>query len=102
MEFGGNDFNLTEFEKDFFQDETEASEEFINFFDEVIFLIDCSPETFKKDQNEITGIKAALQGYASFLKSKIIASTNDKTALIFYGTVSSLKFLNSRTRQKIL
>lgn len=102
MEFGGfdtQDLNFNDFQQDFFSTEDSTPEDYLSFVDEVIFLIHCDSDSYTRDAKGVSGIQAALQGYSSFLKSKIISSSNDQTALILFNTV--FYFLYRKTQKTL-
>jgi ATP-dependent DNA helicase 2 subunit 1 len=55
--------------------------------DAVVFLVDCHPEMFVKDESKTTKFQYVLKLYADMLKRKIVSeSKNDQFGLVFFST----------------
>ncbi|CAG9331717.1 unnamed protein product [Blepharisma stoltei] len=68
-------------------DEEEAGQrDFTPQKDEVIFLVDCNPTMFAKNQEGQSPFYMVMDAAYSYFKDKILASESDNLALIFYNT----------------
>lgn len=89
MDFDGGEQGqgeINEIEADFLtEQELESGGQIEPFVDEVIFLVHVTKELLQPQNDEVP-LKVILQGFSSFVKSKIISKATDKAALIFFNS----------------
>jgi hypothetical protein len=84
MEFNADDdLNL-----DFLEGEEDELTDVFSKPDSVIFLVDAHSFMFKNENIEVSNSQIVANAYMNFLKDKLLSSNSDRSAMIFYNTVS--------------
>ena len=84
MEFNADDdLNL-----DFLEGEEDDLTDVFSKPDSVIFLVDAHSFNFKNENIEVSNSQIVANAYMNFLKDKLLSSNSDRSAMIFYNTVS--------------
>jgi hypothetical protein len=89
MDFEGDEGRvMNDIDADFLtEQELEGGDQLVPFVDQVIFLVHLHDDLFVEQDDGNSPIKVILQGFISFLKSKIISKAGDKVGLILFNSV---------------
>ena len=95
MDFeGDNEQAINEIEADFLtEQELENGEQILPFVDEVVFLVHLHPDLLAEQGGEVP-LKVIVQGFVSFIKSKIISRSSDKVGLVVFNSSRTNNSLN--------